>query len=567
MERAPVHDEFPRPALRRPSLIEDGEKEVHCQRHCGYGACEDERPYDRSAHHVPRPKFRLQRPAAGLCFDVRKRPDNSAARAHTARVTLDPHTCYRALRARDARFDGRFFVAVSSTRIYCRPICTVRPPKRENCRFYPSAAAAESAGYRPCLRCRPELAPGNASVDATTRLAQAAASMMEDRTLDKTGLDAIAARLGVTDRHLRRAFRAEFGVAPVEFDQTQRLLLAKRLLTDTPLPIAEVAFASGFGSVRRFNALFRQRYRFQPNRLRGEMRQRVAADDTLYFELSFRPPFDWSGLCGFLDARAIPGVESLEGGRYRRCVAINHDGTRHLGWLAIEMSKKKPTLRVSISASLAKALPPLLSRVKALMDLACNPAEVDGALGALAKRHPGLRVPGAFDGFELGVRAILGQQVSVAAARTLAARFAASFGEPIETPFPVLTTVFPDAERVADLTAARVAQIGIPLARARSVVALAQAVADGSLVLAPHADVDAGLEKLRALPGVGEWTAQYIAMRALAWPDAFPHTDLGVMKALGEKDARRVLAASEAWRPWRAYAVMHLWQSLTKERT
>jgi AraC family transcriptional regulator, regulatory protein of adaptative response / DNA-3-methyladenine glycosylase II len=482
-------------------------------------------------------------------------------------MTLDPHTCYRALRARDARFDGRFFVAVSSTRIYCRPICTVKPPKRENCRFYPSAAAAESAGYRPCLRCRPELAPGNASVDATTRLAQAAASLMEDRTLDSTGLDAIAARLGVTDRHLRRAFRAEFGVAPVEFDQTQRLLLAKRLLTDTALPITDVAFASGFGSVRRFNALFKQRYRLQPTQLRGRMRERIAANDTLHFELSFRPPFDWPALSAFLDARAIPGVESLENGRYRRSVAIAHDGTRHIGWLGIEMSKTKPAVRVSVSASLAKALPPLLSRVKAVMDLACHPAEVERALGSLAKRHPGLRVPGAFDGFELGVRAILGQQVSVAAARTLATRFAASFGEPIETPFLSLTTLFPDAARIADLPTARIAKIGMPSARARTVVALARAVADGTIVLAPNADIGASLEKLRALPGVGEWTAQYIAMRALAWPDAFPHTDVAVMKALGEKDARRVLVASEAWRPWRAYAVMHLWQSLTKERT
>jgi AraC family transcriptional regulator of adaptative response / DNA-3-methyladenine glycosylase II len=481
-------------------------------------------------------------------------------------MILEPDTCYRALRARDARFDGRFFVAVSSTRIYCRPICTVKPPRRENCRFYPSAAAAESAGYRPCLRCRPELAPGNASVDATTRLAQAAASMMEDRTLDNGGLDTIAVRLGVTNRHLRRAFRAEFGVAPVEFDQTQRLLLAKRLLTDTSLPITEVAFASGFGSVRRFNALFKQRYRLQPNQLRGHMRERIAANDTLHFELSFRPPFNWAELSAFLGARAIPGVESLEGGRYRRSVAIDHDGTRHLGWLTIEMSKTKPALRVSVSASLAKALPPVLSRVKALMDLACHPSEVERVLGALAKRHPGLRVPGAFDGFELGVRAILGQQVSVAAARTLATRFASRFGEPIETPFAALTTVFPDPGRIADLTAARIARIGIPSARARSVLALARAVAGGSLVLAPNADIEAGLEKLRALPGVGEWTAQYIAMRALAWPDAFPHTDVAVMRALGEKDARRVLAAGEAWRPWRAYAVMHLWQSLTKER-
>src|SRR5512141_3293754 len=230
---------------------------------------------------------------------------------------LDPNTCYRALKARDARFDGRFFVAVSSTRIYCRPVCTVKPPRRENCRFYPSAAAAESGGYRPCLRCRPELAPGNASVDATSRLAQAAASLMEDCALDEAGLDAVAVRLGITDRHLRRAFGAEFGVSPVQFAQTQRLLLAKRLLTDTVLPVTEVAFASGFGSVRRFNALFLQRYRLRPGQLRRHASASGAAD-VLRFELSFRPPYDWPGLSAFLAARAIAGVESVEGGCYRR---------------------------------------------------------------------------------------------------------------------------------------------------------------------------------------------------------------------------------------------------------
>ena len=481
-------------------------------------------------------------------------------------MTLDANTCYRALRARDARFDGRFFVAVSSTRIYCRPVCTVKPPKRENCRFYPSHAAAESAGYRPCLRCRPELAPGNASVDATTRLAQAAASLIEDRTLDEEGLEAVAARLGITDRHLRRAFGAEFGVSPVEFAQTQRLLLAKRLLTDTSLPVTEVAYASGFGSLRRFNALFKQRYRLQPGQLRRHMKGSGAvSSDALHFELSFRPPYDWSAICIFLGARAIVGVEALEDGRYRRTVRIPLAGKEHLGWVEVTLSPKKPALRVTVSASLAKALPPVLSRVKALMDLSCNPLEVAQGLGALAKRHPGLRVPGAFDGFEVAVRAILGQQVTVAAARTVAGRLAAAFGDPLETPFNSINRIFPTTARIAELPYGHIARLGMPGARARTVLALAKAVAHGGLELMPNADIEATLDKLRALPGVGEWTAQYIAMRALAWPDAFPHTDYGVMKALGEKDPRRVLAAGEAWRPWRAYAVMHLWQSLTKE--
>jgi AraC family transcriptional regulator of adaptative response / DNA-3-methyladenine glycosylase II len=403
-------------------------------------------------------------------------------------------------------------------------------------------------------------------VDATTRLAQAAATLLEDRTQDEEGLATVAARLGVTDRHLRRAFGAEFGVSPVEFAQTQRLLLAKRLLTDTALPVTEVAFASGFGSVRRFNALFRQRYRLKPGQLRGQRHNGASPGDALQFELSFRPPFDWPAVSAFLGARAIAGVESFENGCYRRTVRIQVDDKEHAGWISVEMSPKKPTLRVAVSASLVKVLPPVLSRVKALMDVACNPAEVAQALGALARPHPGLRVPGAFDGFEIAVRAILGQQVTVAGARTVAGRFAVAFGDPVETPFAGLTTLFPIAPRIAGMPAGRIARLGMPLARARTVVGLARAVADGRLVLMPNADAEATLEALRAVPGIGEWTAQYIAMRALSWPDAFPHTDLGVMKALGEKDAKRVLEAGEAWRPWRAYAVMHLWQSLAKEQ-
>jgi len=481
-------------------------------------------------------------------------------------MTLNPSTCYRALRARDARFDGRFFVAVSSTRIYCRPVCTVKPPRLENCRFYPSAAAAEVAGYRPCLRCRPELAPGNASVDATTRVAQAAASLIEDRALDAEGLATVALRLGITDRHLRRVFGAEFGVSPVEFAQTQRLLLAKRLLTDTCLPVTEIAFASGFRSLRRFNALFKQRYRLQPGELRRRMHDEVVpVADGLTFELSFRPPYDWPAISTFLGARAIAGVEMLQGACYRRTVRVTSGGKDHLGWVEIGLSPKKPALRVAVSASLARVLPPVLSRVKALMDLSCNPTEVAEALGGLAQRRPGMRVPGAFDGFEVAVRAILGQQVTVAAARTIAGRFAAALGDPVDTPYGALTTVFPTATRVADTAPDLIARLGMPGARARTVVALARGVADGDLVLTPHTDIDATLERLRTLPGVGEWTVQYIAMRALAWPDAFLHTDLGVMNALGEKNPPRVLEAGEAWRPWRAYAVMHLWNSLTKE--
>jgi AraC family transcriptional regulator, regulatory protein of adaptative response / DNA-3-methyladenine glycosylase II len=479
-------------------------------------------------------------------------------------MTLDAATCYRALRARDTRFDGRFFVAVSSTRIYCRPVCTVKTPRRENCRFYPSAAAAEVAGYRPCLRCWPELAPGNASVDATTRVAQAVAALIEDRTFDAGGLAAVASRLGITDRHVRRAFGAEFGVSPVEFAQTQRLLLAKRLLTDTGLPVTEIAFASGFGSLRRFNALFKQRYRLQPGQLRRHRHGETApAADVLIFELTFRPPYDWLAMSAFLGARALAGVEMIASASYRRTVRVAAAGREYVGWVEIGLSPDKPALRVAVSASLALVLPPVLSRIKALMDLSCNPTEVAEALGTLAERRPGICVPGAFDGFEIAVRAIIGQHVTVAAARTVAGRFAAALGDPVETPFDGLTTAFPTVARVADTPVGRIARLGMPALRARAVVALARSVENGDLTLMPGADIDATLERLHALPGVGTWTAQYIAMRALAWPDAYLHTDHGVMKALGERTACRALEAAEVWRPWRAYAVMHLWNSLT----
>ncbi|HZP93059.1 MAG TPA: AlkA N-terminal domain-containing protein [Burkholderiales bacterium] len=475
-------------------------------------------------------------------------------------MNLDPDTCYRAVSARDARFDGRFFVGVTSTGVYCRPVCRVKTPMKKNCRFFVSAAAAEAAGFRPCLRCRPELAPGNASVDANARLAQAAAGMIETEGLNGSGVEAIARRLGVSGRHLRRVFEGEFGVAPIDFLQTQRLLLAKRLLTDTRLRVTEVALASGFGSLRRFHALFRSRYRLNPRELRRTV-GRAAQPDALAFELAYRPPYDWEGLCAFLAQRTIGGVEAIEEGRYRRTVRIDEGETRHVGWIEVRPAGRKPVLRVRVSASLAKAIPALLARVRHLMDLACHPDEVASALGPLAARHPGCRVPGAFDGYEVAVRAILGQQVSVASARTLATRFAERFGASVDTPFASLTTLFPAAGDVADVRAGAIARLGVIGARARSILALSKAASSGRVALRPGADVETTLAQLEALPGIGDWTAQYIAMRALAWPDAFPASDLGVLRALREKSPKRAAAAAERWRPWRAYAVMHLWRN------
>ncbi len=472
-------------------------------------------------------------------------------------MTLDADACYQALRTHDARFDGAFFVGVATTGIYCRAVCPARTPRRDRCAFYPSAAAAEQAGFRPCLRCRPELAPGRAPVDALSRLAADAAACIEDGALTDGSVAGLAASLSVSERHLRRVIGAEFGVSPVALAQTQRLLLAKRLLTDTALSVGEVAFASGFSSLRRFNALFHERYRLNPTALRRS-RPHSPAPETLICEVAFRPPLDWDALLAFLTAHTAAGVETTDGGVYRRTARIG----RHSGWFAVSFLPSRDALRVELSASLAPALRPLLARVKRLFDLSADPTEIAAHLGPLAAQRPGLRVPGAFDGFEMAARAILGQQVSVRAATTLAGRLAAAFGEPTATPFPALTHLSPTADRIAEAKVEELTALGIMPARANSLLALARAVADGQIRLEPGPDVESKMSALKLLPGIGEWTAQYVAMRALAWPDAFPHTDLGIVTALGVKKPREVLARADAWRPWRAYAAMHLWKSL-----
>jgi len=476
-------------------------------------------------------------------------------------MPLDPDTCYRALRAHDPRFDGRFFVGVSSTRIYCRPVCTVRLPRRENCRFFASAAAAEVEGYRPCLRCRPELAPGNASIDAGARLAQGAVDLIENGVLDTGGIEDLSARVGVTSRHLRRIFDAEFGVSPIEYAQTQRLLLAKRLLTDTGLPVTEVALASGFASVRRFNALFKARYRMAPGRLR-EARGTGALPAALAFELSFRPPYDWESILAFLGRRAIDGVEAVTDDAYARTLSIAHRGALHVGRIEVRRSPRRPALRVSVSPSLARAVPAVLSRVKHAFDLACDPAVVAAALGPLAAPRPGLRVPGTFDGFELAARAVVGQQISVRGARTILGRVARTLGETVVVDEgDALVRLFPTAERVATVSPGDLVGLGVTQARARTLIGLSAAVASGAIRLEPESDVDATVDALVKLPGIGAWTANYIAMRALRWPDAFLANDLIVLKALGETRPARALRRSDTWRPWRAYAVMHLWRN------
>jgi AraC family transcriptional regulator of adaptative response / DNA-3-methyladenine glycosylase II len=480
-------------------------------------------------------------------------------------MTTDSKTRYRALAARDRRFDGVFFVGVTSTRIYCRPICTVRTPKEANCRFFDSAQAAEQAGFRPCLRCRPELAPGSAPTDDAQRIAQAIVQRLEDGTIGAdVGLEELAAHFELSSRQIRRIVQNELGVAPIQLLLTRRLLLAKQLLTETTLPVTEVAFASGFASLRRFNDAFRRRYGLAPTRLRKRAGLEDARSSELCsLRLDYRPPYDFAGLLAFLRNRALAGVEWVTDDAYTRTVRLG-DRT---GWLRVTQTKEKPQLRLEVTHSLLPVLPALLRRVRDLFDLAARPDVIaaqlrrDPILAPLVKANPGLRVPGAFSGFEMGLRAILGQQVTVKGATTIAGRLVATLGERIATPFPALTLLSPTPARVARATVDDLATHGIPSARCKSLVALARAQLSGALPLEDgvHPDPDAAIARLAELPGVGSWTAHYIAMRALRWPDAFPSGDVAVRNNLGGVSTKAADEMSQAWRPWRSYAVLHIW--------
>ncbi len=468
-------------------------------------------------------------------------------------------------RARDTRFDGVFFVGVTTTRIYCRPICPARTAGRDRCRFFADAAMAEKAGFRPCLRCRPELAPGHAPVDAVSRIARIAAARIEAGALNDGGsVERLARDLGLSDRHLRRAVRREFGVSPIELAQTRRLLLAKQLLTESDLPIVRIAFASGFESVRRFNALFQSHYRLTPTGMRRSS-PKVHGRDSLRLTLAYRPPMAWDALLGFLAGRTTSGVERVEGRAYLRTASVG----AHRGWLRVEPIAGRHALAVELAMGLVPALPEILSRLKHVFDLSARPDMIAGHLRGDARiaeavdRLPGLRVPGAFDGFELATRAILGQRVSVRSATTLAGRLACRFGEPIATPFPNLDRLSPPADRLAEAGECDLTALGIAAPRAAAIRTIAAAVARRELDIQPGPDPDAAVAKLRQFPGLGDWTAQYIAMRALRWPDAFPAGDLGLLRAAGVTSERQLRDTAEAWRPWRSYAAMYLWTTGT----
>jgi AraC family transcriptional regulator of adaptative response / DNA-3-methyladenine glycosylase II len=473
-------------------------------------------------------------------------------------VTLDADHCYEAVKARDPRFDGVFFVGVSTTGIYCRPVCRVRTPGRDRCTFYANAASAEAAGYRPCLRCRPELAPGRAPLDAVRRVADTAVARIDAGALSEGSVEDLASELGISSRQLHRVVEAEYGVSPLALAQTRRLLLAKQLLTDTSLRVVDVAFASGFASVRQFNRLFKESYRLNPLGLRKHSAGKQEAQ--IMLKLGFRPPLAWLPLIHFLAGRAGSRTEKVAGNRYLRTIRLG----RHSGFIAAEPLAPN-LLGVQVSPSLLPVLPELRARLLRLFDLEANPAVIDDFL----RRHPelrghlkrtsGLRVPGAISGFELALRAVLGQQITVKAATTIFGRFVETFGGKLATSEPELDRLAPDAADVANASLQQLIDRGLTSKRAETVRALSRAAADGAIKLDPPVNVVSMREALQELPGIGPWTAEYVAMRALGDPDAFPHSDLGLMHALKLEKPAALLARAEAWRPWRAYAALHLW--------
>lgn len=476
---------------------------------------------------------------------------------------LQPELCYRALASRDTRFDGRFYVAVLTTGVYCRPICPARTPKLQNVRFYPCAAAAQADGFRPCLRCRPETSPGTPAWVGTSATVSRALRFIAGGALAEGSVEDLATRLGIGERQLRRLFLKHLGASPTAVAQTQRLHFAKQLLDETDLPMAQIAFDAGFLSLRRFNAAMKRAFHGTPTQLRTAGRSRTHGNGgELVLRLPFRPPLDWDRIVNFLRARAIPGVESVHRRSYRRVVRMDDA----VGILEVTPSDGRPFLLLRLPNELAKGVVTIIERTRRLFDLGAVPSEIaahlsgDPALASRIENCPGLRVPGAWDGFELAIRAILGQQVTVRGATTLIGRLVADFGERVlDDSDSDLTHTFPSPEVLAS---APVERIGLPRARAASIRALAAAVIEGRLSLRESVSLEESVARLTDIPGIGPWTAHYIAMRALGEPDAFPTGDLGLRRVLsnGRLISTTALAErAEQWRPWRAYAAMALW--------
>lgn len=485
---------------------------------------------------------------------------------------LDQDACYRALKARDARFDGRFFTAVKTTGIYCRPVCPATTPKRENCIFFPSAAAAHEAGFRPCLRCRPETAPDHGSWLGTSNTVSRGLSLIAQGELDAddASVDGLAERLGIGGRQLRRLFQRHLGASPIAVAQTRRVLFAKQLIHETELPMSEIALAAGFGSVRRFNETFQELYARPPSSLRRKVvapgAERRTRERGVTVRLRYRPPYDFASMLAFFRVRAIPGVEHVSDERYARTVLQEGE----TGSVELVHSEKDASLVATIRFPNVRALPSIVARIRRTFDLAADVTSIgahlatDPWLAPLVGARPGLRAAGAWDGFELAIRAILGQQVSVAHARKLAADLVRLAGRNVTTESSLaseLTFAFPTA---ADVLAVDLRSLGMPEARRKALRSAAEAALADPMLFQPLATIEETVERLRAVPGIGDWTAHYIALRAAREPDAFPASDVGLLRGAARSGAGRpspaeLLKRAERWRPFRAYAAEHLW--------
>ncbi len=494
---------------------------------------------------------------------VRKRPLFSKERDYAASVqdmTLDWRVCSRARLSRDARFDGKFFIGVLGSHVYCRSICPAPTAKEKNCRYFRTAAAAAEAGFRPCLRCRPECSPGTPAWLGTSNTVARALRLISESGLEDGGVELLAQKLGVGSRHLRRLFLKHLGASPSAVANTRRLHFAKKLIDETTLPMSHVAQASGFGCVRRFNVAIRSTYKRTPTQIRRLARQKTKPPENHYaFQLHFRPPYDWNGMLSFLAPRATPGVEMVERGSYRRSISLGKDD----GFFEVSLAEQPETLNVRIQFPHPRVLFLIVERIRRMFDLNADWQAIaarlhtDPALRSRLQARPGLRVPGCWDGFELTTRAVLGQQVTVKGATTLAGRLARAFGRPLSAP-DGLTHAFPRPEVLAD---AKLSAIGLTTARAETIRSLARAVAKGEINFDAVIDSEDFTRRLCKIPGIGKWTAQYVAMRALGEPDAFPSSDLGLLRALELSSSRQLESRAERWRPWRAYAALYLWNS------
>jgi AraC family transcriptional regulator of adaptative response / DNA-3-methyladenine glycosylase II len=480
-------------------------------------------------------------------------------------MELQPAVCYRAVQARDSRYDGRFFTCVKTTGIYCRPICPARPPKLENCTFVPTAAAAQEAGFRPCLRCRPESSPELDAWRGTEATVSRAMKLIEGGALDQGNVASLADRLEIGERQLRRLFSRHIGAAPITVAQTRRVLLAKQLIHQTDLSMIQVALASGFGSVRRFNETFQRMYRRPPSELRRRATaESPAAEITIL--LSYRPPYDWATMISFLKTRAIAGLEVVTADSYRRVVELDDV----VGSIHVAHAAEQSSLQVTVRFPRLNVLPTIISRIRRQFDLGAEPTAIasaltcDPILAPLVEARPGLRVPGAWNGFEIAVRAVLGQQITISAATKLAARIVSTLGTPLAEPsgLPGLTHVFPRPDR---FTPKALIGLGMPKTRAMCLAGIADAVIADEHLFDPRRDLAEAVVRLRELAGIGEWTAQYIAMRALGESDAFLAADIGLQRSFARSgrrpSAQQLLTRAERWRPWRAYATLHLWMA------